>query len=165
MKSSLWVEEKTNEYYGMKFKVKDVLFQGKSEFQSVDVVETVGHGRMLLNDGLVMTTERDEFIYHEMITHVPLLTHANPKNVLVIGGGDGGTSREVLRHETVEKCTMVEIDKMVVDACKEFLPITSKVFDNPKLDLKIEDGIKYVKDTKEKFDVVIIDSTDPMMPR
>lgn len=164
MKSELWVEEKSNEFYSMKFKVKNVLFEGQSEFQSVEVVDTVGHGKMLLNDGLVMVTERDEFIYHDMIVHVPLFAHANPKNVLVIGGGDGGTAREVLRHDTVEKCTMVEIDKMVVDACKEHIPVTSQVFSNPKLDLKIEDGIKFVKETKEKFDVVIVDSTDPIGP-
>jgi spermidine synthase len=164
MKSDLWVEEKSNEYYSMKFKVKNVLFEGQSEFQSVDVVETEGHGKMLLNDGLVMVTERDEFIYHDMIVHVPLFTHANPKKVLVIGGGDGGTAREVLRHDTVEKCTMVEIDKMVVDACKEHIPFTSQVFDNPKLDLKIEDGLKFVKETNEKFDVIIVDSTDPIGP-
>lgn len=164
MKSNLWVEEKSNEYYSMKFKVKNVLFEGQSEFQSVEVVDTVGHGKMLLNDGLIMVTERDEYIYHDMIVHVPLFTHPNPKNVLVIGGGDGGTAREVLRHPSVEKCTMVEIDEMVINASKEHIPITSQVFSNPKLDLKIEDGLKFVKATREKFDVVIVDSTDPIGP-
>ena len=100
---------------------------------------------MLLNDGLVMVTERDEFIYHDMISHVPLFVHPNPKNVLVIGGGDGGTAREVLRHPGIEKCTMVEIDKMVVDACREFIPQTSKELNNPKLNLIIGDGLEFVK--------------------
>lgn len=164
MHSHLWIEERSNEFYGMRFKVKNVLFSGKSEFQTVDVVETEGHGKMLLNDGLVMVTERDEFVYHDMIVHVPMFVHPNPKKVLVIGGGDGGTAREVLRHSSVEKCVMVEIDGMVVDACKQHIPQTSCVFDNPKLELKIEDGIKYVKETKEKFDVVLVDSTDPIGP-
>lgn len=164
MHSHLWIEERSNEFYGMRFKVKNVLFSGKSEFQTVDVVETEGHGKMLLNDGLVMVTERDEFVYHDMIVHVPMFVHPNPKKVLVIGGGDGGTAREVLRHTSVEKCVMVEIDGMVVDACKQHIPQTSCVFDNPKLELKIEDGIKYVKETKEKFDVVLVDSTDPIGP-
>lgn len=128
------------------------------------VVETAGHGKMLFNDGLAMISERDEFIYHDMITHVPLFVHPSPKQVLVIGGGDGGTAREVLRHPDVELCTMVEIDKMVVDACKEHIPVTSKVFSNPKLNLKIEDAIKYVAETDKTFDVILVDSTDPIGP-
>lgn len=164
MNSNLWVEERFRDFLGLKLKVEKVLFSGKSEFQSVDVVETKGHGKVLLNDGLIMVSERDEFVYHDMITHVPLFTHKNPKNVLVIGGGDGGTAREVLRHRSVEKCVMVEIDKMVVDASKEHIPQTSCVFSNPKLNLIIEDGLKYVKETKEKFDVILVDSTDPIGP-
>ena len=164
MNSNLWIEEKHKDFLGMNYKVEKVLFSGKSEFQSVDVVETKGHGKMLLNDGLVMVTERDEFIYHDMIAHVPLFVHPNPKNVLVIGGGDGGTAREVLRHPGVEKCTMVEIDKMVVDACREFIPQTSKDLNNPKLNLIIGDGLEFVKKTEEKFDVILVDSTDPIGP-
>ena len=128
------------------------------------MVETEQLGNMLLNDGLIMCTEKDEFVYHDMIAHVPLFVHPNPKKVLVIGGGDGGTAREVLRHPGVEKCVMVEIDKMVVDASIAHLPITSSVFDNPKLELHIDDGLKFVKETKEKFDVVLVDSTDPIGP-
>lgn len=142
-----------------------VLFSGQSEFQKVEVVETVGHGKMLLNDDLVMVTERDEFAYHDMITHPILFTHPNPKRVLVIGGGDGGTAREVLRHKSVEKCDMVEIDKMVVDACREFIPQTAVgMKDDPRFQLFIEDGLKFVKETKNKYDVVIVDSTDPIGP-
>ncbi len=164
MHSELWVEEKFQDFLGLKFKVEKVLFSGKSEFQTVDVVETKGHGKMLLNDGLIMVTERDEFAYHDMITHVPLFTHPAPKNVLVIGGGDGGTAREVLRHVNVEKCTMVEIDGMVVDACREHIPQTSKDLAHEKLTLIIGDGVEFVKNTKEKFDVIIVDSTDPIGP-
>ncbi|WP_371188320.1 polyamine aminopropyltransferase [Thalassotalea maritima] len=164
MHSELWIEEKFEDFLGLRIKVEKVLFSGKSEFQTVDVVETKAHGKMLLNDGLIMVTERDEFAYHDMIAHVPLFVHPNPKNVLVIGGGDGGTAREVLRHKSVEKCTMVEIDGMVVDACKEFIPQTSCELDNPRLNLIIGDGVKFVKETTEKFDVIIVDSTDPIGP-
>ena len=163
MHSKLWIEEK-HENFSLGFKVNKVLFSGKSEFQTVDVVETEQLGNMLLNDGLIMCTEKDEFVYHDMIAHVPLFVHPNPKKVLVIGGGDGGTAREVLRHPGVEKCVMVEIDKMVVDASIAHLPITSSVFVNPKLELHIDDGLKFVKETKEKFDVVLVDSTDPIGP-
>ncbi|NMP17738.1 polyamine aminopropyltransferase [Thalassotalea sp. Y01] len=164
MHSELWIEEKFQDFLSLKIKVEKVLFSGKSDFQTVDVVETRGHGKMLLNDGLIMVTERDEFAYHDMIAHVPLFVHPNPKNVLIIGGGDGGTAREVLRHSGVEKCTMVEIDAMVVKACREHIPQTSCEFDNPRLNLLIADGVKFVKETNEKFDVVIIDSTDPIGP-
>ncbi|MGB0454410.1 MAG: polyamine aminopropyltransferase [Bacteriovoracaceae bacterium] len=164
MYSDLWIEEKHSDYLGNRYKVEKVLFSGQSQFQKVDVVETKGHGKMLLNDGLVMVTERDEFIYHDMIAHVPLFVHPNPQKVLVIGGGDGGTAREVLRHPKVKKCVMVEIDEMVVNACKEHIPQTSSVFSHQLLDLKIEDGLKFVKETKEKFDVILVDSTDPIGP-
>lgn len=164
MHSDLWVEEKFSDFLGLKFKVESVLFSGKSEFQTVDVVETKGHGKMLLNDGLIMVTERDEFAYHDMITHVPLFVHPEPKNVLVIGGGDGGTAREVLRHASVEKCTMVEIDAMVVEACRAHIPQTARDLDHPKMNLIIGDGVEFVKNTLEKFDVIIVDSTDPIGP-
>ncbi len=164
MYSDLWIEEKFQDFLGLRLKVEKVLFSGKSEFQSVDVVETKGHGKMLLNDGLIMVTEKDEISYHDMIAHVPLFTHPNPKNVLVIGGGDGGTAREVIRHKSVEKCTMVEIDEMVVNACREHIPQTSSALSDPRIDLIIGDGVKFVKETKEKFDVILIDSTDPIGP-
>lgn len=163
-KTSMWVEEHMEDFLKIGFRAEKVLFSGKSEFQTVDVIETRGHGKMLLNDGLVMLTERDEFIYHDMITHVPLFVHPNPKSVLVIGGGDGGTAREVLRHPGVEDVVMVEIDGMVIDACKEHIPQTSSELSNPKLELIVGDGVEYVATTKKKFDVVIVDSTDPIGP-
>ncbi len=164
MYSDLWIEEKPYDFLGLRLKVNKVLFSGKSEFQTVDIVETQGHGKMLLNDGLIMVTERDEFAYHDMIAHVPLFVHPNPKNVLIIGGGDGGTAREVIRHSSVEKCVMVEIDSMVVDACKEHIPQTAAALNNPKVELIIGDGVKYVKETDIKFDVILVDSTDPIGP-
>lgn len=164
MYSDLWVEEKFEDFLGLRLKVEKVLFSGKSDFQTVDVVETKGLGKMLLNDGLIMVTERDEFAYHDMITHVPLFVHPEPKKVLVIGGGDGGTAREVIRHPSVEKCTMVEIDGMVVDACKEHIPLTASALEDERIDLIIGDGVEFVKNTSEKFDVILIDSTDPIGP-
>lgn len=160
-----WLEERFKNYLGIRYRVKETLFTGNSQFQAVDVVDTYGHGKMLFNDGLAMVSERDEFVYHDMITHVPLFSHPSPKRVLVIGGGDGGTAREVLRHKNVEECVMVEIDEMVVSACKQHIPQTSEVFNNPKLNLIIADAVKWVEENQnEKFDVVIVDSTDPIGP-
>lgn len=163
-----WITEETGEkpYMRKSFKVKDVLFSGKSDFQKVDVVDTLWHGRMLFNDGLAMISEKDEFVYHDMISHVPLFVHPDPKRVLIIGGGDGGTAREVLRHKNIEKCVMVEIDKMVVDACMKHIPQTALVLngDDHRLELIIGDGAEYVNTTKEVFDVILVDSTDPIGP-
>jgi spermidine synthase len=122
-------------------------------------------GRVMALDGVIQTTEADEFIYHEMLTHVPILAHGSAKRVLIIGGGDGGMLREVAKHGGVEHITMVEIDGTVVDMCKEFLPNHSKgAFDDPRLNLVIDDGMRFVATTTEKFDVIISDSTDPIGP-
>ena len=160
----LWVEERHRNYYGTRFRCKQVLFSGKSEYQYIDVVETTAHGRMLLNDGIVMLSEKDEFVYHEMIVHVPLFVHPHPKKVLIVGGGDGGAAREVLRHQNVTQCILVEIDKMVTDISKKYFPKIACSFENPKLQLKIQDGVCFVKETDQKFDVVLVDSTDPFGP-
>ncbi|MDE2292792.1 MAG: polyamine aminopropyltransferase [Elusimicrobia bacterium] len=159
-----WVEEVQEGAYGMKWRVKETLFEGKSPFQTVTVVDTVSHGRMLLIDGLLMTSERDEFVYHEMIAHVPLLLHPAPKRVLVVGGGDGGTVREALRHPSVERVTLVEIDGLVVDAARRFLPQTASCLSDPRVDVRIEDGVKYMAAEGEPYDVILIDSTDPIGP-
>ena len=160
----LWIEERHRDQVAMRFRVNKVLFSARSPYQQVEIVETAGLGRMLLNDGLVMISEKDEFIYHEMISHVPLTVHPDPQRVLVIGGGDGGTVREVLRHPSVKSCKLVEIDRMVVDACKEFIPQTSACLDDPRVTVCIEDGVKFVAETDERFDVVLVDSTDPIGP-
>jgi spermidine synthase len=160
-----WIEENHNDILALRYALKHVLFEGKSQFQTVTVVETEGFGRMLLNDGLVMISERDEFIYHEMIAHVPLFTHPCAKKVLVIGGGDGGTAREVLRHPQVEYCHMVEIDEMVVNACKQWIPQTAiGMTDNPRFKLDIADAADYVATTDQRYDVILVDSTDPIGP-
>lgn len=160
----LWVSENFNDVYRMNYKVKETLYSKESDFQKIDVVSTDHLGKVLFNDGLLMTSERDEFVYHEMITHVPMSSHPNPKKVLIIGGGDGGTAREVLKYESVERVVMVEIDPCVVEACKEHLNVTSCELGNSKLELLIQDGLKFVKETKEQFDVVLVDSTDPIGP-
>lgn len=160
----LWVKEKHKDILEMGFKVEKTLFSRKSPYQQIDVVKTCGHGAMLLNDGIIMLSERDEFVYHEMIAHVPLFVHPVAKSVLVIGGGDGGTVREVLKHREIERVVMVEIDKVVVEACRKFMPSVSSAMDDPRLELIIDDGIKYIAETIERFDVVIVDSSDPTGP-
>ena len=160
----IWVEERHKDYYGTRFRCKNILFSGKSDYQYIDVVETAAHGRMLLNDGIVMFSERDEFIYHEMMAHIPLFTHPFPKKILIIGGGDGGVAREVLRHKSVAQCVLVEVDKMVVEVSKKYFPNIACSFKNPKLQLKIADGVSFVKEVNQNFDVVLVDSTDPFGP-
>ncbi len=160
----LWIQEVHQDTVGLSFRVEKTLFSGQSRFQRVDLVKTKDHGAMLLNDGIIMLSERDEFCYHEMIAHVPLFVHPRPKKVLIIGGGDGGTAREVLRHPDIERAVMVEIDEMVVAACREHMPLVSRALDDPRLELRIEDGVKYVANTDERFDIAIVDSTDPIGP-
>jgi len=157
-----FIEEAYKEGVTLRFAVKEKLFNQQSEFQKVEIVESTHHGRMLFNDDCAMLSERDEAIYHEMIAHVPLFLHPNPKRVLVIGGGDGGTAREVLRHPNVEKCVMVEIDSVVVEGCRQFIPSTAKVFSNPRLELIIGDGVQFMQEDQSKFDVILVDSTDPV---
>lgn len=159
-----WVRETHKGSVSLAFRVEETLFSGKSPYQRVDIVKTASHGAMLLNDGMIMLSERDEFIYHEMIAHVPLFVHPDPRRVLIIGGGDGGTAREVLRHATIERVVMVEIDEMVVEACRRHIPSVSCALDDPRLSLLIDDGVKFIRETEERFDVVLIDSTDPVGP-
>jgi len=160
----MWFYEKHIPGAGICLKIKKTLYSKKSKYQEVQILETEEFGRMLVIDGMVMTTERDEFIYHEMLVHVPIFTHPNPENILVIGGGDGGTVRELVEHRDIKKITMVEIDKDVIDASKKFLPGLSGQLNNPRFKLIIGDGIKYVKSSTGKFDVIILDSSDPVGP-
>lgn len=143
----------------------EVFFDVQSPFQRVRILESTKYGKMLALDDMVMTTINDEFHYHEMISHPAMFTHGNAKNILVIGGGDGGTVREILRHEGVEKVTMVEIDGEVIKACKEHLPEIAAAFDHPKLDLKVDDGIAFLKTaTPDSYDIIIVDGSDPVGP-
>jgi spermidine synthase len=156
-----WIDEIYKEGLSLRLGLKQKLFTGKSDFQKIEIYESTHHGKVLLNDGAFMLSERDERIYHEMMVHVPLSVHPNPRRVLIIGGGDGGTAREVLRHKSVEQCVMVEIDAMVVEACRRFLPQTAGLLNDPRLDLKIDDGVAYMKNSTATFDIILIDSTDP----
>src|SRR5690606_38581023 len=143
----------------------DILYEAVTPFQKVRVLDTYAYGKMLVLDEMVMTTEKDEFHYHEMISHPAMFAHGNAKNVLVIGGGDGGTVREVLRHQDVEKVVMVEIDEKVIEACKEHLPQIAASFDHPKLELIVGDGIEYAQQCSEgTFDIIIVDGSDPVGP-
>lgn len=161
---SLWFTDKDmNQALSLRY--NKMLFSEKSPFQKVRVFETPAYGKMLAIDNMVMCTERDEFHYHEMIVHPAMQTHGLPKNVLVIGGGDGGTIREVVRYSSLEKVTMVEIDDAVVRACKEYLPTIASAFNHPKVELKIADGIEFVKNApSDSYDIVIVDGSDPAGP-
>ncbi|WP_297514073.1 polyamine aminopropyltransferase [Thermococcus sp.] len=150
--------------YGVGFKVKERLFETQTKYQRLELYETEGFGKLLVLDGTVQLVEVGEESYHEVLVHPVMLAHPNPKRVLIIGGGDGGTLREVLRYESVEKATMVEIDEMVVEVSRIYLGIDRGAFDDPRAELIIGDGVKYLKETEERFDVIIVDSTDPVGP-
>lgn len=162
-----WIGETLYEKEGFTcaFRADRVLYEEETGQQHLVIFENGLFGRMMTLDGITQVTERDEFIYHEMMTHVPILAHGNAKRVLIIGGGDGGILREVVRHESVEHVTMVEIDPAVTDFCKQQLPqISAGAFDDPRLDLVFADGAKFVEETGDSYDVVIVDSTDPIGP-
>ena len=147
------------------FSVDALIHQEKTEWGDVAIFENSRFGRILALDGAIQLTEKDEFIYHEMMAHVPLLTHGKAKFVLIVGGGDGGLLREVLRHETVEKIIQVEINPAVIALSKKHLPAISQgAFDNPRARIVIQNAAHYVKETKERFDVILCDSSDPQGP-
>jgi spermidine synthase len=163
----LWVTEQETDQIRTGWAVKEVLFSGQSEFQTVDVVETKAYGTMLLLDGLVMITDADEFIYHEMISHIPLCLHPNPRRVVVIGGGDGGTVREILKHKEVEEVILCEIDGMVIDASKKFFPQVAQCLEpgfDCRVKVRVGDGVAFIKELKNEIDVILVDSTDPIGP-
>ncbi|MBN2061198.1 MAG: polyamine aminopropyltransferase [Deltaproteobacteria bacterium] len=164
LKNPEWISEKWKNIE-IRYRVKEVLNEIQTDFQHLLLVETYEFGKMLQLDGLVQTTMKDEFIYHEMITHVPLLSHPEPEKILIIGGGDGGVLREVLKHEKVVKATMVEIDSTVVEFCKEYLSsINGGAFKDKRTDLVIADGSQFLKDLKAEYDIIIVDSPDPVGP-
>lgn len=145
-------------------RVLEILHTEKTPYQELAVINTAQFGRMLTLDNVIQTNITDEFVYHEMIAHVGLNTLPNPKRVLVIGGGDGGSIREVIKHKSVEKATLVEIDGKVVEAAKKYLPEISCALDDPRVEVLIADGIKHVKENKNTYDMIIVDSTDPIGP-
>jgi spermidine synthase len=161
----LWYDETLDDHTRLGLRVKETLFSGRSSYQHIEVIDTVGFGRVLIVDKVFMTSEYDEFLYHEMLAQPALSTAPNIARVLVIGGGDGGTVREVLRHSDVKDCVMVEIDEMVVDVSKEYLHGIGTAWNDPRLDLRFIDGHEYVKRSNdEKYDVILIDGTDPVGP-
>jgi spermidine synthase len=161
----LWYDETLDDHTRLGLRVKETLFSGRSSHQEIEVIDTVGFGRVLIIDKVFMTSEYDEFLYHEMLAQPALSTAPNIARVLVIGGGDGGTVREVLRHPDVKECVMVEIDEMVVNVSKEYLPGIGTAWNDPRLDLRFIDGHEYVKQsTDEKYDVILLDGTDPIGP-
>ncbi len=151
--------------YGQEFAVDKVYFENKTEHQHLVIFENAKFGRVMALDGIIQTTEADEFIYHEMLTHVPLMAHGHVKRVLIVGGGDGGMLREVCKHTSVEHITQVEIDDQVVEMCKTYLPNHSAgAYDDPRVHIVIDDGANFVRECTDTFDVIISDSTDPIGP-
>jgi spermidine synthase len=160
----LWYTEKQTESFGITAKIKKTLHTEQTPFQKLDMIDTEEFGHMLTLDGMVMTTERDEFVYHEMVAHVPMFTHPNPKHVLVVGGGDGGVIREVVKHPGVEKVTLVEIDGAVIETSKEYLPSIASAFSHPKVETIVGDGFMHIAESRDAYDVIMVDSTEPVGP-
>ncbi len=160
----LWFTEKHTKEVNFSIKVQKQLISEKSIYQQIDIFESKEFGRFLSLDGFIMLTEKDEFIYHEMITHIPMAVNPSIKNVLVIGAGDGGTIRELVRYDTIENIDMVEIDEKVVEICKKYLPQTADKLDDPRVNIYYEDGLKFVRTKENEYDLIIVDSTDPFGP-
>ncbi len=160
----LWYSEKYTENVKISIKVDKQLYSGQSEFQRIDVFESPEFGRFLTLDGLMMLTEKDEFIYHEMITHIPMAVNPNIRKVLVIGAGDGGAVRELVKYNSIESIDLVEIDEQVISVCKEFLPQTACCFDDSRLKIYNQDGLKFIRKYENEYDLIIVDSTDPFGP-
>lgn len=159
-----WFSEMQTPNVKLSIRIDRQLYSGKSEFQRIDVFDSPEFGRFLTLDGYMMLTEKDEFIYHEMITHVPMAVHPKVRDVLVIGAGDGGVIRELARYPEIEHIDMVEIDPLVVEVCKKYLPQTACRLDDPRLTIHYEDGVRFVRDKHDKYDLIIVDSTDPFGP-
>ena len=160
-----WFTETLWPHWAQKIKVKEVLYHDQTEHQDLIVFESEAWGRVLALDGVVQTTTADEFVYHEMLVHSPILAHGRAEEVLIIGGGDGGCLREAIKHPGVKRITQVEIDAGVIEFCKQYLPTLSDgAFEHPKARVTIADGAKYAKETDDRFDVIIVDSTDPQGP-
>ena len=160
----LWYTEQHTDNVRFSILVDQQLYQGQSEFQRIDVFHSKEFGKFFTLDGLMMVTEKDEFIYHDMIVHVPMATNPDIKRVLVIGAGDGGTVRELCRYPGVEHIDMVEIDKLVVDVCLEYFPTTTVSLNDPRVHIFYEDGLKFVRSRIDEYDLIIVDSTDPFGP-
>ncbi len=160
----LWFTERHTADVKFSIRVNRQLFSAESDFQRIDIFESAEFGRFLTLDGYMMLTEKDEFIYHEMITHVPMAVHPGVKDVLVIGAGDGGVVRELCRYPEITHIDLVEIDQMVVDVCRKFLPQTACKLDDPRVHIHYEDGLRFIRAKEAAYDLIIVDSTDPFGP-
>jgi len=160
----LWFTENHTANIRFSIKIEEHLFHGKSEHQMIDVFQSAEFGRFLTLDGFMMLTERDEFIYHEMITHVPMAANPDCERVLVIGAGDGGVVRELAKYSKIAHIDLVEIDKMVVDVSRKYLPNTADSLNDPRLTIHYQDGLRFVRGAKAEYDLIIVDSTDPFGP-
>ena len=160
----LWYTEQHTNHVRFSMKVKEQLVNKQSEYQHIAILDTEEFGRVLTLDGYLMITEKDEFIYHDMIVHVPMATNREIKKALVIGAGDGGSIRELTRYQGIEHIDMVEIDQMVVEVCKEFIPQTACSLDDPRVHIYYEDGLKFIRRKVNEYDLIIVDSTDPFGP-
>jgi spermidine synthase len=162
---SEWYEEAYTPHWRQRFEVERFVYRGRTAYQEAIIFETPRLGRVLVLDGFVQITESDEFIYHEMISHVAIVAHGAAQDILIIGGGDGGTLEEVLKHRGIARATMVELDPGVVELARTYLPGVSRgAFDDPRTDLIFSDGVRFVAETDRRFDVIIVDSTDPCGP-
>ena len=160
----LWYTEEHSKDVRFSIKVNKQIYTKESKFQRIDILESEEFGKILTLYGLIMVTGKDEFIYHEMITHIPMAVNLNIKKVLVIGGGDGGCVRELTRYKTIEEIHMVEIDEEVVKACKEFIPKTACKLNDERVKIFYQDGLRFVRTKENEYDLIIVDSTDPFGP-
>ncbi|ODR99868.1 spermidine synthase [Methyloceanibacter methanicus] len=160
-----WVEETLHNGFRVRLKADEVLFDSQTDHQQLIIFENGDFGRVMMLDGVVQLSTRDEFVYHEMMAHVPLFAHAEAKDVLIVGGGDGGVLREVLRHPDAERATLCEIDRSVIDLCRAHFPeISQGAYDDARTRIVIADGTKFVAETDDRFDAILVDSTDPIGP-
>jgi len=160
----LWFSEKHTPSVKFSIQVDRQLYCGQSEFQRIDIFDSKEFGRFLTLDGFMMLTEKDEFIYHEMMVHIPMAVHPAAKKVLIIGGGDGGAIRELVRYPLVEHIDLVEIDELVVEVCKKHLPQTACCFNDERVTIHFQDGLKFIRRCENEYDLIIVDSTDPFGP-
>ncbi len=160
-----WVEETLHRGFRVRLKTDHVLFDSETEHQRLIIFENEDFGRVMMLDNIVQLTTKDEFVYHEMMAHVPLFAHGKASKALIVGGGDGGVLREALKHPGLEQVTLCEIDRSVIDLCRTHFPeISAGAYDDPRTRIIIADGTKFVAETGDRFDVIMVDSTDPVGP-
>ncbi len=157
-----WFSEMHTNNVKMSIRVEKQLFSGTSDFQRIDIFDSVEFGRFLTSDGSVIFSEKDEFTYDEMIVHVPMAVHPSVKKVLVIGGGDGGVARELSYYDEIEEIDVVEPDELFVNVCREFFPDNAKGLDDPRVKIFYRDGLRFLRGKQDQYDLIINDSTDPL---